>query len=106
MNAICLGRVAKVAAAGCLVVSLSGCLAALAVPLVTTAGVTAATNSSVDNTLSYAEQVSRMNCNQLRAEYTKLDGDVLARANPLGNWAGRRAAVQSAASQRGCSLPT
>ncbi len=90
---------------GLLSTGLSGCLAAaVAVPLITTAGVTAAANGSVDRTVSYAERASRMNCNQLRSEYARLERDALARANPLGGWAGRRAAVVNAASQRGCRL--
>jgi hypothetical protein len=83
---------------------LSGCLGAVAIPLITTAGVTAATSTSVDRTVSYAERTTRMNCRQLRSEYARLQRDALGRANPLGGWAGRRAAIVSAASNRGCSL--
>lgn len=85
---------------------LSGCLtaAAVAVPLITTAGMTAATNTSVDRTVSHAARVSRMNCGQLRTEYARLQRDTLGRVNPMGGWAGRRAAVVSAAADRGCNL--
>ncbi len=99
-------RAGTLAAFGVSMTLLSGCLGVVAVPLATTAAVTAATNSSVDRTMSYAERTTRMNCSQLRSEYRRLQRDGLARVNPLGNWAGRRTAVLSAASNRGCRLPS
>ena len=84
--------------------TLSGCLGAVAIPLATTAGVTAATNTAADNSTAYVSRVHRMNCSQLRAEHRKLQKNALARANPLSNWSGRMTAVRATASNRGCRL--
>lgn len=99
------GRVAvRLAAFGIALSLLSGCIGAMAAPLLTTAGVTAATNTSLDRTFTYSERVTRMSCSQLRSEYARLEQDAVARVNPLGNWSARRAAVLSAAGQRGCRI--
>lgn len=97
-------RIFRLLAVGVFTTVLSGCLAAVAVPLATTAAVTTASNQSVDRTVSYAGKASRMSCSQLRTEYAKLQRNAVAKANPLSGWTGRRAAIVNAASQRGCRL--
>ncbi|MCR8551162.1 hypothetical protein M4578_25380 [Salipiger sp. P9] len=95
----------RLAIVGLMAMSLSGCLAAaVAVPLATTAGMTAATSTASDRLTSYVARVHRMNCSQLRQEYARLQKDGVARVNPLSNWTGRRAAVVSTASNKGCRL--
>lgn len=86
---------------------LGGCLGAMAVPLLTTAGATAVTTTTIDRRNSYVARVSQMNCSQLRSEYARLERDTLGRVNPLapGDWSARRTAVLSVASERGCTLP-
>ncbi len=105
MKMLNLGRFTKVAAAGVLATSLSGCLAAIAVPMVATTGALGASAASANNAVDFGRETQRMNCNQLRAEYAKLQANQLGRFSPFGSWASRRAAVQSAADQKGCQLP-
>ena len=97
-------RVARFLVLGAVVTSLSGCLAAMAVPLATTAGVTAATNASADRAMNHSARVRRMSCSSLRAEYARLEKDAVGRMNPFSQWAVRRASVKSAAARKGCRL--
>ena len=97
-------RVIRLALLGAAVSSLSGCLAAMAVPLATTAGITAATNKSADRLTEHGAQVTRMNCSALRAEYARLEKDTAGKMNPFSYWAALRSTVKSVAAQKGCRL--
>ncbi len=97
-------RVVRLALLGATVSSLSGCLAAMAIPLATTAGVTAAANKSADSLTEHGVQVTHMSCSALRAEYARLEKDAVGKMNPFGNWAARRSMVKSVAAQKGCRL--
>ncbi|NSY37541.1 hypothetical protein [Leisingera sp. ANG59] len=83
--------------------TLSGCLAA-ALPVAGMVAGPALVNNTLDKTVDHNLKVQRMNCSQLRAEHARLESNKLARINPYGNWAVRRASVKEAAARRGCRL--
>ncbi len=97
----------KVTAMALCCMSLSGCLgAAVAVPVAAGAGTTMAGNVHTDKAQSYTAKTRGMSCNQLRAEWARVDKDTLGKANPLGNWSVKRTAVRSTADNKGCRLST